>query len=540
MKKILKSILTVMMTSIIIVSCEDDTISPLFPEKTEVSSVLKEAETITFEANMDWEISLPVETISYFWIDDPEKGRVQKVSGKAGKHTVTIGVTDEPDFENDIYCPVTMTMGGEKRLVAEYTLLKSVKSMEVYPCKVDALGYYRFLDAGGADYEESSSDVVRIAYHNTTGFSIPVRFDAGVNYEIKSQPEWLEVTLNTNSDVAVGRRGNCQALLKVKEGYELPENQPLEGQMCFNIRRSEEVLKNITVRFEPVTDFLSWEGASEIMFGGDGTYAGIDETQTSYKGIMYSSKDVVLFAAAQFRKPQVGGTFWTGSDVDWVKITDSPWDSAGDVLQRHEVTIEMEMNAGEERTADIYALPANVAKSLAGGFTFDPAYHPLNDTWDDVKDEVKPYKIATLIQEFGGDKIVLLSPQAGATLHEVDKAKYTADSGEMEMRYAALTNWSISELNKGLYHLVTSSNEFSINVAGSVDIIDAIRYIPGDTPDEEGSFEVDDKIYTVSKEEGRINVTINSDKAVEGALIFKDEQIIPIVALWIEYTPSEQ
>lgn len=528
MNKIMyRTILALVATVFLMASCEDDTMTPSFPKKVENAAVQTEAETITFDANMDWELSIPMNLTGYFWFDDPDRGRVNKIQGKAGKHTVKISITDEPDFDNDIYCPVTMKMGGKEKLVAEYTLLKSVREFHVYPATVDARGFYQFLEEGGIDFSDAEVQQLSMSYHLTTGFSLPVKFEAGVNYQM-TLPEWLDVELLATSERPVGKRGACQAIFRLKEGQEIPTSSALTGDIVINVNKSDEVLKTITFEFKPVKNFVSWLSESEVIFKGNGDYASaMDESQTEYSGTLYGTEGVVLFAVAEFEKPGLQLGLWAGSDLDWVTLDCSEWDASGPAIQNYTVNVSMLPNPGAPRTADVYAVPVSLA-----GSNFDAATDAFNGDYSDVKEIFKPYKIMTLTQEYGGENIILVSGDA-TVLTAVEKSAYTpSDDAEMDVRYEILTEYTIQDIEKGLYCAVTSS-DFTVKLPQSPGNIISYRYKP-----DESVSEVDDQLFTVVQTEGNVSISVNSEEPVQGVLIFQTADHIAIAALWIEYTPA--
>lgn len=552
--RIFKSALVAIAACMVCASCEDE-MKPSFPNPVIIESVTDVQEIITFSANMDWELSVPAGLYSYFWIDDSERGKVSKVKGGPGMHTVRIGITDEPDFDNDIRCEVTLSMGGQKSVIAEYTLRKATRDFDVYPASVDVRGFFGFLADGGIAYETEKTDAVSIAYHKNYGFSIPVKFDAGVHYDV-TWPDWLEPSLL--SDVAVGRRGVCSLMLKVTEGTAIPSETALEGDIIVKVRNSDEVLKTIPVTFEPVRDFVSWEGDNEILFDGKGNFS---DTSREYKATLYSTEGVVVFAAARFKVAGAQGEIWIGEDVPWVTIDNSSWNSDGEFLQHYEISISMDANVDSERTADIYAVPASVAKTVSDNASvFVPATHALNSSWTDVKEEIKPYKVATLIQEFGGDLITLVLPTEGATLSEVESKYFNTnisslpgageDNGEGSEnvepedetipKYRYLSNFSVEDL----YLLNTTSKSFTVGAVGAERAL-AYEFISAESVDAY-KFIADEKqeVLAVEFSGADVKVTIKPARAFEGFIVFQSESpyggFVTVSALWIEYIPAKQ
>ncbi len=548
--RIFKTALVALSACMFFTSCEDE-MKPSFPDPIVIESVTNLQESITFTANMDWELSIPVSLYSYFWIDDSERGKVSKIKGGPGTYTVTIGITDESDFDNDTYCPVTLTMGGQKRVVAEYTLLKATRDFDVYSASIDVRGFFGFADdtdGGGFIFDQNASESLSIAYHVQYGFALPVIFDPGFHYDIE-WPEWVEVSLISN--VALGEWKECPLIISVKDETAIPSSEALSGEIVVKVRNSSEVVKTIPVTFAPVKDFVAWEGEAEILFDGKGKFSGgMSEGQSEYKANLYSTEGVVVFAAASYRKANMGGSFWVGSEVEFVTIADSGWDAQGGHLQRHELSFSMIQNPGDERTVDIYAIPASLAKKLSNNAqVFDPANHALNDNYNDVKAEIKPYKIATLIQDFGGDMMSLVSPETGVTFTEVEEKYYNPNlspSGPSEgedsedgnpdivSKYLGLAEYSITS---SMYLASLTCPEFTVSVAKLPVHLHAKKFIPGLTSDLD-KFENDDKLFNMTISGNQLTVKISSTAPVEGFVVIQDDQRIPIGAIWIEYTPA--
>ena len=97
------------------------TIKPEFPSVVEDTDVAPgETLTLTFNANMDWTVSVPSSSLQWFWIQD-NSFKVDKVSGKVaeGKKepvTIQIGVSETEEFDTNRSCEVTLSMGGESKV----------------------------------------------------------------------------------------------------------------------------------------------------------------------------------------------------------------------------------------------------------------------------------------------------------------------------------------------------------------------------------------------------------------------------------------
>ena len=100
-------------------------VTPVFPDLVQDNNVAPGSTlTLTFDANADWEVSVPSENLQWFWIKDGSF-KIDKVSGKVtpgekSPVTVQIGVSETEEFDTNRSCDVTLTMGGESRVIAKY------------------------------------------------------------------------------------------------------------------------------------------------------------------------------------------------------------------------------------------------------------------------------------------------------------------------------------------------------------------------------------------------------------------------------------
>ncbi|MBQ2873966.1 MAG: hypothetical protein IJE85_01580, partial [Bacteroidales bacterium] len=80
------------------------TVKPVFPSVVEDNDVAPgETLTLTFDANMDWTVTVPSSSLQWFWIQD-NSFKVDKVSGKVAEGrkesvTVQIGVSETEEFD---------------------------------------------------------------------------------------------------------------------------------------------------------------------------------------------------------------------------------------------------------------------------------------------------------------------------------------------------------------------------------------------------------------------------------------------------------
>ncbi len=184
-----------------------DTLKPEFPSLVENNDVTPgEVLTLTFQANMDWAVSVPASNLQWFWIQD-NSFKVDKVSGKVAegqKETVTvqIGVSETEEFDMNRSCDVTLTMGGESKVIAKYMRPAMNRTLSVYAAKVEdgelVTGEDGLYQYGSA--EASSLDLVWSM--DAADFRMPVKVDANCEWEVVT-PEWLDVQVPENTTGSV-------------------------------------------------------------------------------------------------------------------------------------------------------------------------------------------------------------------------------------------------------------------------------------------------------------------------------------------------
>lgn len=172
-------------------------IKPVFPDVVVNNEVTPgEALTLTFEANMDWSVSVPSANLQWFWIQD-SSFKLDKVSGKveAGSVvpvTVTIGVSDQEEFDANRSCEVTLTMGEESKVIAKYMRPAKNRTLSVYAATV-VDGELVSNEDGGYQYETSETSQADLIWSaNDADFRMPVRVESNCEWTLET-PEWLSV-----------------------------------------------------------------------------------------------------------------------------------------------------------------------------------------------------------------------------------------------------------------------------------------------------------------------------------------------------------
>lgn len=170
---------------------------PVFPSVVENNDVAPgETLTLSFEANMDWTVSVPSSSLQWFWIQD-NSFKLDKVSGKVaegGKESVTlyIGVSENEEFDTNRSCEVTLTMGGESKVIAKYMRPAKNRTIAVYAARFDGDAFATGAD-GGYEYETSEAASLDLVWSmSDADFRMPVKVDANCDWQVET-PDWLDV-----------------------------------------------------------------------------------------------------------------------------------------------------------------------------------------------------------------------------------------------------------------------------------------------------------------------------------------------------------
>lgn len=186
---------------------DPEVVKPVFPSLVEDNDVAPgEILTLTFEANLDWTVTVPSSNLQWFWIQD-NSFKVDKISGKVADGTkesvtVSIGVSETEEFDMNRSCEVTLRMGGESKVIAKYMRPAKNRTISVYTAKVEDGDFV--LNADGQyeyDFAEASSMDLLWSVADAD-FRLPVKVDANCTWQLDT-PEWLDVQVPENTVGAV-------------------------------------------------------------------------------------------------------------------------------------------------------------------------------------------------------------------------------------------------------------------------------------------------------------------------------------------------
>ena len=331
----------------------------VFPEKV-VRNDVKAGEVLemTFKPELDWKVSVPRETMNWFWIDADGKKDFQ-VRGKAGaEYQLKVVVSDKEEFSESRSCTVTMEMGGKTAVIAEYVRPALSRELSIYNV-IEEDGQFK-LNPEGTGYEFSEQEAQRadmVWTSGSNGFRTHIRVKANSPWVIE-HPEWIDIKGITDGFMETVDL----SFIGVNSKYPI---DGAEDKISFYVLDGEtkgELIKEIPIAIPSCRDRLDINSSAlsetaELIFSHDGLFF----SKAGYVNEPYE----MGYYATELSKPiaveVVDGTI--GAEAGWVKLDISEWNKAADadVLQDRTVTISVEQNQGVAREAKIIFVPSSLA-----------------------------------------------------------------------------------------------------------------------------------------------------------------------------------
>lgn len=389
--------------------------TPVFPEL--ASLTIPAGETfceVTFTPNMDWTVSIPTdaETSRWFKLSDGVMESTS-ISGRASSEPVTVQVTtiDQESFDLSPVCEVSLTMGGQTKIIAQITRGTAAREFELYLSKYstdddDFIMPYEFDETPLAKYDGTEAPTT--APEGAAELKWPVRIgepmqvvkgSSNFNWLV-SAPEWIEVS----SPVAIDGEADSKQFFVTALFSKLTDAQ-LDGAVALldiydsNIADVEAPGANAHNRYcftlPALRDVIrSNDQGATFSFNGDGYYVDTNGTVLTDQDCtmdITSAKGLEFFVVA----PSQYGSGYEAYGNDWVTITpESSWNDSEGAIQDKSYTIKVGAY-GANRTATILALPQTVAATIDEEEDLNEQL--LDDNFD-IKEELKPYIFATIEQ----------------------------------------------------------------------------------------------------------------------------------------------
>ena len=337
-------------------------IEPEFPEMVTDNEVEPGANiALVFTPNMDWTLSIPEESFKWFKILDG-KFEEQSISGKASrlaKRVIIVAASDKSFSLRS--CKVNLTMGGQTKAIASYTIKAEARVVEVYPATYSDNGF-SFGDEGYIydTRKMTSDDTIELVWdENENAFLFPINVKSNFEWTA-TWPEWARADINAET-----RIGDVPVLMYGVDS-KLPYDET-EGVVSFN--NDQEQMASFKVVIPGVRDKFKFNigGYSSLTFdhasyfrAEAGTFSK-DPIEASIYGPKECRVEVLELTEngyAQVQKP-------------WLNVTVTAWDNVegAAVLQSRGVVVSApRYTESVERGAMILLLPATAPEDVADIF----------------------------------------------------------------------------------------------------------------------------------------------------------------------------
>lgn len=192
-----------------VTACSDDKeedVTVVFPEMQTIMGKASDSDflDLSFNADADW--TLTSNALWCYFVSqqaanraDASVSKQRTLSGKAGKQTVQIGISDEgQNSEKEDVATITIKMNGQEQVLAEVTRSTKERGLKLYR-NIKA-------DDGSESWEEIGEDDAIVAgYDKFITYKVTADFD----FVASSLPEWLQVEGNAiigkaNEEVVFG------------------------------------------------------------------------------------------------------------------------------------------------------------------------------------------------------------------------------------------------------------------------------------------------------------------------------------------------
>ena len=172
-----------------VTACDDDdndVVNVTFPEKQTIGGAVNDVKELTFDATADWTLTSST-TWCYFITEETPAAKAAEgvkeyaISGKAGKQTVTIGISEEgQEYDQATVASIIIRMNGQEAVLAEVTRNAAGRTFKLYK-----------KGEGDAWIEVSAEEGIEAGYDNF----IQYKAEANFRFAATNRPESLDPAL---------------------------------------------------------------------------------------------------------------------------------------------------------------------------------------------------------------------------------------------------------------------------------------------------------------------------------------------------------
>ena len=495
------------------VACEEkpiepEVVAPVFPsEVTEKNVEAGETVELQFTANLDWELSIPASEQNKYWLDDAGMP-ASKVSGKAGDQTVSVVFSEDEYYDANVLCEVTLTMGGESKVIAKLTRLAINRSLEVYVAETSEWGFKNTYAS------EKATALALTTFEGDVTYTLPIQVVANYDWSL-ALPEWCAGEIKGAESLS-GKAGQAVEILLSGKLAESVKNGA-EGAAKFIDAADNAQSVDLPLTFPAFADRLEWSEPASMEFDNTGA--------STMPAIGY----VLAMDGYVVRALGWNGEWHDTAYADWVTITTE--DASEGLLKSASVTFSVAANEGDDRAADIFVFPASLANVKAEEICVSNKCEEFNASY-------AQYYVGRLTQK--GAPKPFMSMVYPADYLEGEGVFYTDLQPKED---ANIMQWDIEGAES--YHKITYTGQWSYE-SGSFRINKpfATCKFYEDTQYPEGFFTKEVTPDWVSlwtnpeKSMGKFEMSYIPTSAIHVAAVFYDENGGKVAAVLVEYNPA--
>ena len=495
------------------VACEEkpiepEVVAPVFPsEVTEKNVEAGETVELQFAANLDWELSIPATEQNKYWLDDAGMP-ASKVSGKAGDQTVSVVFSEDEYYDANVLCEVTLTMGGESKVIAKLTRLAINRSLEVYVAETSEWGFKTTYGT------EKAAALALTTFEGDVTYTLPIQVVANYDWSL-ALPEWCAGSIKDAESLS-GKAGQAVEILLTGALAENVKNGA-EGAAKFIDAADNAQSVDLPLTFPAFADRLEWSEPASMEFDNTGASA------------MPAIGYVLAMDGYVVRALGWNGEWHDTAYADWVTVT--PGEATEGLLKMASVTFSVSENTGDDRAADIFVFPASLANTKAEDIC-------VSNKCDEFNAPYAQYYVGRLTQK--GAPKPFMSMVYPADYLEAEGVFYTDLQPKEE---ANIMQWDIEGAES--YHKITYTGQWS-HESGTFRISKpfATCKFYEDTQYPEGYFTKEVTPDWVSlwtnddKSMGKFEMSYIPSSAIHVAAVFYDENGGKVAAVLVEYNPA--
>ncbi len=496
-----------------VVACEKqpepEKVAPVFPETVLEQNVEAGATVeVSFEANLDWELSIPAAEQAKYWLDDAGVP-ASKVTGKAGAQTVSVVFSEDEYYDQNVVCEVTLTMGGQDKVIARLTRLALNRTIEVYAAEKSDWSFKNTYSA------EKATALELTTFEGDVTYTLPIKVVANYDWNL-ALPEWCEGTI-TGAETLSGKAGQVVEVLlsgKLAEGV---KDGAAGAAKFFDAVDNSQVVE-LPLTLPAFADRVEWSEPASMSFDHTGVSA------------MPAIGYVLAMEGFVIRALEWEGEWHALEFADWVTAT--PGEATEGLLQNVAVTLGVSANEGKDRSADLFLFPASMADVKATDICDE------NSPACAFKEEYQKYHIGALVQK--GVPMPFMVPVEDPAYLESEGVFFTELQPKGDDN---IMQWDITSAES--YHKITYTGQWSYEAATfSINKPFATCKFFEDTQYPEGFFTNEvtpdwiELWVNPAKTMGKFNMLYTPSTATHIAAVFYDENNAEVAAVLVEYNPA--